>query len=247
MAETGVTSVGGHIIEGHRRGIMAHLTSWVQNNTGVVTDPEALDSASLEQALGEVNRAVYDTEGETYRKPLGAQAQQVLAVAELVMQRAVHYVGRGDQYAEGQCVQAVHVLLDEAGSYFAELAKECTECEQSHYSAGILCPSCRKPFQENMPAECRWFIVCGEEGDERDVWYLRNGIGSETLIFAYNADLGWEGEPEAELWAAGVMKADYGISVTGWEPAWEGEPTNLSPDYWIAETQTATEGGVRHG
>lgn len=224
--------------EGCRRAIVGHLTSWVQNNTGVVTDPNALDSESLEHALNEVNGVVYEIESETYRKPLGLEAEQLLVAAELVMRRAVHYAGRGEWPSERECVQAARTMLDAAGSYFAEEAKECTECERSHHSAGILCPSCRKPFLENMPAECRWFIVCGEEGDERDVWYLRNGVGSDTLIFAYNTELGWEGESEAKRWAAGVMKADYGISVTGWEPAWEGEPTTLEPDYWIAATNS---------
>ncbi|MFJ4739012.1 hypothetical protein [Streptomyces sp. NPDC088775] len=223
--------------EGYRKAILVHLTSWVQNNTGVVTDPEATDSASVEQALNEVNGVVYEIEGETHRKSLGLEAEQLLVAAELVMRRAAHYASRGDSRAETQCLQAALTMVEEAGWYFADIAKECTECEKSHLSAGILCLACRKPFLLNMPAEARWFIECGEDGDENGVWTLRNGVGHNTLIFAYNTELGWSGEPEAKLWAADVLKADYAISVSGWSPAWDGEPETLTPDYWIAATQ----------
>ena len=219
--------------DGYRQQIMLHLTTWVQNNTEVVTDPEATDSASLEHALNEVNGVVFEIEGETYRKPLGLEAEQLLVAAELVMRRAVHYAGRGEWHLESQCVQTVATMLDEAGWYFAEEAKECSECERSHHSAGILCPSCRKPFQENMPAECRWFITY-----EDDAWHLRNGEGHNTLIFAYNAEIDWAGDMEAKRWAAGVMKADYNLTVFDWSASWEGEPKTLTPDYWIAATQT---------
>lgn len=219
--------------EGYRRAIVAHLTSWVQNNTGVVTDPNTLDSESLEHALNEVNGVVFEIEGETYRKPLGLEAEQLLVAAELVMRRAVHYASRGEWPSERGCVQTAKTMLDEAGWYFADEAKECTECERSHHSAGILCPSCRKPFQENMPAGCRWFITY-----EDDVWHLRNGEGHNTLIFAYNAEIDSAGDMEAKRWAAGVLRADYGLTVADWSPSWEGQTATLTPDCWIAATNT---------
>lgn len=218
--------------EGFRKAILAHLTSWVQNNTGVVTDPEATDSASVEQALNEVNGVVFEIEVETHRKPLGLEAEQLLVASELVMRRAAHYGVRGDQHAEAQCLQAAMTMLDEAGWYFADEAKECTECERSHRSAGILCLSCREPFRVNMPAEARWFIT-REDG----VWHLRNGVGSETLIFAYNEELGAGDVQGAQQWAAGVLKADYDLPVHGWSP-FRNDPQVAGPDCWIAATRT---------
>lgn len=219
--------------EGCRRAIAAHLTSWVQNNTGVVTDPHALDSESLEHSLNEVNGVVFEIEGETYRKPLGLEAEQLLVAAELVLRRAVHYAGRGEWPSERECVQAARTMLDAAGHFFADEAKECADCERSHHSAGILCPSCRKPFQENMPAECRWFITFEDEA-----WHLRNGEGHNTLIFAYNAEIDCHGDVEAKRWAAGVLKADYNLTVFDWSPSWEEEQNTLTPDYWIAATNS---------
>ncbi|WP_369042168.1 hypothetical protein [Streptomyces sp. Midd1] len=216
---------------GYRRAILAHLTSWVQNNTGVMTDPEATDSASLKSALEEVNGVVCEIEAEAERKPLGLEAAQLLVASELMLGRAAHHAGRGDLPAESQCLQAVAAMLDEGGSYFAEMAKECTECERAHASAGLFCLRCREPFIRNMPAEAQWFILYEDEA-----WHLRNGVGSQTLVFAYNTELGEMGEPEAKLWAADVMRVDYALSVSGWSPAWDGEPQYLTPDYWVATT-----------
>lgn len=109
--------------EGYRRAILTHLTSWVQDHTDVVTDPDAADSASIENALNEVNGVVFEIEGKTYRKPLGLAAQQLLVAAELVMQSAAAYAG-SDPKAEMRCSRAALTLLDEAFRFFNELAEE---------------------------------------------------------------------------------------------------------------------------
>lgn len=226
-------------VDYHRRQIVDHLTSWVENNTGVATDLTAADSESLVRALNKVNGVLFDMERKTGREPVGMKAQRLLYAAELMMQRATEYARRGETSQEAEWVRATSTMLETAGRCFADVAKECTECERSHLSAGIFCLSCRRPFQENMPAEAEWFIVYEDEtGDGSGVWNLRNGIGHETLIFAYNEELTDAGEPEAKLWAADVLKADYALAVSGWSPAWEGEPQYLTPDYWIAATQT---------
>lgn len=224
-----------------RRQIMLHLTSWVWNNTDVVTDPKLTDSASLEHALNEVNGVVFEIEGETFRKPLGLEAEQLLVAAELVMRRAAHYAGRGETHAETQCLRAALTMVEEAGWYFADIAEECRECEKSHLSAGIFCLQCRKPFRENMPAEAQWFIVYDDEGGP-GVWVLRNGVGHDTLIFAYNTELGADDSVAAQKWAADVMKSDYALDVEGWSPEWDGEQEHLTPDYWIAVTRPADNG-----
>ncbi|WP_030872391.1 hypothetical protein [Streptomyces sp. NRRL S-37] len=74
--------------EGYRRVLLTHLTSWVQEATEVVTDPDRCDSASLEDALNHVNNVVYDIEMET---DVGVQAN----VHHLVRMK-VHRLWCGD-------------------------------------------------------------------------------------------------------------------------------------------------------
>ncbi|MFD8396368.1 hypothetical protein ACFV2N_46155 [Streptomyces sp. NPDC059680] len=103
--------------EGYRRVLLTHLTSWVQEATQVVTDPDRRDSASLEDALNEVNGVVFDIEMETERKPLGLEAEQLLVAAELMMRRAKGYAGC-DAKAQMRCSRAAAELANEAHEFY---------------------------------------------------------------------------------------------------------------------------------
>ncbi|MFE5859671.1 hypothetical protein [Streptomyces virginiae] len=103
--------------EGYRRVLLTHLTSWVQDATQVVTDPDRCDSASLEAALSEVNSVVYDIELEEDRKPLSLEADQLLVAAELMMRRSAGYAGR-DAKAQMRCSRAAAELLNEAHEFY---------------------------------------------------------------------------------------------------------------------------------
>ncbi|MFD3681614.1 hypothetical protein [Streptomyces sp. NPDC058613] len=97
--------------------LLTHLTSWVQDATEVVTDPGRCDSASLEDALNEVNGVVYDIKLEEDRTPLGLEAEQLLVAAELMMRRAAGYAGR-DVKAQMRCLRAAAELLNEAHEFY---------------------------------------------------------------------------------------------------------------------------------
>jgi hypothetical protein len=103
--------------EGYRRVLLTHLTSWVQEATEVVTDPDRCDSASLEEALNEVNGVVFEIEMETERKPLRWEAEQLLVAAELMMRRAAGYASR-DAKARIRCSRAVAELANEAHEFY---------------------------------------------------------------------------------------------------------------------------------
>ncbi|KFG71140.1 hypothetical protein [Streptomyces mutabilis] len=103
--------------QGYRRVLLTHLTSWVQDATEVVTDPDRCDSASLEDALNEVNGVVFEIEMETERKPLGLEAEQLLVAAELMMRRARGYAGR-DAKAQMRCSRAAAELANEAHEFY---------------------------------------------------------------------------------------------------------------------------------
>jgi hypothetical protein len=103
--------------EGYRRVLLTHLTSWVQEATEVVTDPDRCDSASLEDALNHVNNVVYDIEMEAERKPLGLEAEQLFVAAELMMRRAKGYAGR-DAKAQMRCSRAAAELANEAHEFY---------------------------------------------------------------------------------------------------------------------------------
>jgi hypothetical protein len=109
--------------EGYRRVLLTHLTSWVQDATEAVTDPDRYDSASLEAALNEVNGVVYDIELEEDRKPLGLEAEQLLVAAELMMRRAAGYAGR-DPKAQMRCSRAAAELLNEAYEFYKDRDEE---------------------------------------------------------------------------------------------------------------------------
>ncbi|RSS78405.1 hypothetical protein EF919_41815 [Streptomyces sp. WAC02707] len=97
--------------------LLTHLTSWVQDATEVVTDPDRCDSASLEEALNEVNGVVFEIEMETERKPLGLEAEQLLVAAEVMMRRAMGYAGR-DAKAQMRCSRAAAELVGEAYEFY---------------------------------------------------------------------------------------------------------------------------------
>ncbi|MFE0775389.1 hypothetical protein [Streptomyces sp. NPDC058861] len=97
--------------------LLTHLTSWVQDATGVVTDPDRCDSASLEEALNEVNGVVCDLGRKTGRDPLGLEAEQLFVAAELMMHRAREYAGR-DAKAQMRCSRAAAELAGEAYEFY---------------------------------------------------------------------------------------------------------------------------------
>ncbi|MEU7146974.1 hypothetical protein AB0B15_02880 [Streptomyces sp. NPDC045456] len=117
----------------------------------------------------------------------------------------------------------------------AGLVKECVECEELHRSAGLWCAKCRLPVIKNSPPETRWGISYETEDDVRGEWRLRHGLGMETLILAINDKLGPDQVEDAQGWAAGVLTADYGVPVLGWEPDYWGQD---EPQNWLAATQT---------
>ncbi|WP_030660774.1 hypothetical protein [Streptomyces rimosus] len=82
-------------------------------------------------------------------------------------------------------------------------------------------------------AEARWGIAYEDEDGELGEWRLRHGLGMETLIFAFNDALGPEQVEAAQVWAAGVLTTDYGLSVCGWEPNYWGQE---EPQNWLAAT-----------
>ncbi|MFH8260494.1 hypothetical protein [Streptomyces roseolus] len=97
--------------------LLTHLTSWVQDATEVVTDPGRCDSASLEEALNEVNGVVLEIERETERNPLGLEAEQLLKAAELMMRQAKGYASR-DAKAQMRCSRAAAELANEAHEFY---------------------------------------------------------------------------------------------------------------------------------
>jgi hypothetical protein len=118
----------------------------------------------------------------------------------------------------------------------ADLAKECTECEELYRTAGVLCISCRAAHQRKVldSGEARWTLGYEGEGDpDAAAWTLRHGVGADTTIFAVEATIDPDDREQAQEWGAGVLERDHGVKAAEWVPVRDSPPFT-QPQYWVA-------------